>query len=72
MSGNKTELAFQRLVINYENHTKQDEEHFADIKERLASIEKKLDSWGLKVAGIGGGMSVLVTIIVLLLTKVIG
>ena len=68
----KQEVAFTRLATNYENHTKQDEEHFADIKARLQNIEKKIDLWSLKVAGIGGGMSLLVTIVVLLLTKVIG
>lgn len=68
----KIDLALQRLAINYDNHNKQDERHFGDIKERLDRIESKLDMWSLKVAGIGGGMGILTTIIVLLITKVIG
>ena len=68
----RQEVDFTRLVTNYENHSKQDETHFSDIKERLDRIETKPDAWTIKVATIGGGAGILTTIVVLLITKIMG
>ena len=66
----RIDLAMQSLAINYENHTKQDEECFDEIKERLKNIEAKLDKWTVKVAGISGAMGLLSGLVVLLLGKI--
>ena len=66
------EVDFTRLATNYENHSKNDEVHFKDIKDRLDKIDGKLDMWSIKVSAIGGGMGIITTIIVLLLTRQLG
>ena len=66
------DLAFARLVTNYENHSKQDEEHFTAIREQLTAIESKVDKWSWKTATMGGGMGLVISILFLVLTKIIG
>ena len=68
----KKDLAFQRLLTNYENHSKQNDESFKAIKEQLFVIEAKVDRWTWKIAGIGGGMGIIASIMVLLISKLLG
>lgn len=65
----KTDLALQKLAINYENHTKQDSEHFEDLKVRLDRIEDKLDKWSWKLAGLSASVSFIIAIFVAVFSR---
>lgn len=71
MAGNgknhERDISFTRLATNYENHTRQDTEHFETINKKLDSIEVKLDRLFWKVGGISATVSLTVAILMLII-----
>ena len=63
------DVAYIKLATNYENHTRQDDEHFIGIRSTLEDIEKKIDKLNWRVAGISSVVSFLVSIIVFIMSK---